>query len=193
MSNTGPDSARDPHGISKTVEVGEFRLDIGAPTGMAISLAPEAVAQKDNQADLTAALAQEDRDDEDQHGAVAKIDDASRKSDDITTQVERADSLWIGLATDRLSVSAVNNEIDTLLAVLQRLDQAGHFDDQLRLARALSRCWRSHCAGSTCFAPCGRCWRLPSTAGMGTLRRGPCTSSGRYVSPRETLSAPMMH
>ena len=139
MSNTGPDSARDPHGISKTVEVGEFRLDIGAPTGMAISLAPEAVAQKDNQADLTAALAQEDRDDEDQHGAVAKIDDASRKSDDITTQVERADSLWIGLATDRLSVSAVNNEIDTLLAVLQRLDQAGHFDDQLRLARALSR------------------------------------------------------
>ena len=139
MSNTGPDSARDPHGISKTVEVCEFRLDIGAPTGMAISLPPEAVAQKDNQADLTAALAQEDRDDQDRHGAVAKIDDASRKSDDITTQVERADSLWIGLATDRLSVSAVNNEIDTLLAVLQRLDQAGHFDDQLRLARALSR------------------------------------------------------
>jgi hypothetical protein len=33
----------------------------------------------------------------------------------------------------------VNSELDTLLAVLQRLDRDGHFDQQLRLARALSR------------------------------------------------------
>jgi Divergent InlB B-repeat domain len=139
MSITGSASAPDPRWITKIVEVGEFRLEIGAPTGMAISLAPEPVAQDEKRADLSAALTQEDRDDRDRHGAIEKVDEASQKSDDITTQVERADSLWTGLATGRLGVSAVNNEIDTLLAVLQRLDRAGHFDDQLRLARALSR------------------------------------------------------
>ncbi len=139
MSNAGPDSAPDPHRIHKTVDVGEYRLDIGAPTGMAISLLPEALAHTDHPADLPDALAQEDTDDKERHGAVDKVDDSSRKLDDVTTQVERADNLWRGVATGRLSVSAVNNEIDTLLAVLQRLDRAGRFDDQLRLARALSR------------------------------------------------------
>jgi hypothetical protein len=42
MSDAAPDSAPDSRWTNKTVTVGGYRLDIGAPTGMAISLAPEA-------------------------------------------------------------------------------------------------------------------------------------------------------
>ncbi len=133
------DFASEPGGISKGVAVGSCRLDVGPPVGIAVAIPSQAPAgAAKEKARLARAVRQVDRD-EKHSRSVDDLEDVSQRADDATTQVERANALWIDVATGRLDVSAVNNEIDSLFAVLQKLDRSGRFDEQLRLARALSR------------------------------------------------------
>jgi hypothetical protein len=125
MSGVGSGYALDPDWISKTVAIGGYVLDVGAPMGMAISSAGEAAAQGAEQARLSSAIAQEDKDEARHPDGVDKVEASSERAEDVTDQVERADKLWMDIATGRLEVGDVNNEIDTLLALLQKLDRAG--------------------------------------------------------------------
>ncbi len=70
---------------------------------------------------------------------VGDVQTVGDRADQVTTQVERADHLWTDIASGRLQITSVNDEVDTLLSLLQRLDRDGNFEDQLRLARALSK------------------------------------------------------
>jgi hypothetical protein len=56
-----------------------------------------------------------------------------------TDQVERADQLWVGVVAGDVSITAVNNGIDSLFALLQKLDHKERFEEELRVARSLSR------------------------------------------------------
>ena len=57
----------------------------------------------------------------------------------VTDQVERADQLWVEISAGHVGIAAVNNEIDTLFAPLQKLDRDGRFEEELRVAQSLSR------------------------------------------------------
>ena len=89
--------------------------------------------------DRAAAITTDDDDEKRRRGAADDLDLASERADAVTTQVERADTLWTDFAGGRLDIAAINNEIDTFLALLQKLDRSGRFAEQFRVARAVSR------------------------------------------------------
>lgn len=154
MSDASLEPARD---LGRTsIPVGDYRLDVGPVPGMAITTGGELLTRADEQQrQLAQAAARADKDPgqwPDTAGDVNPadtpagdgklIDDVELvgdRADQVTTQVERADTLWIDVASGKLDVAVVNNELDTLFAVLQKLDRDGHFEQQLRLARALSK------------------------------------------------------
>src|SRR5438067_3168471 len=130
----------DPDGITATVAVGRYRLEVGSPAGTAISQVPgESAHAGPEQAALSRAVSDRASTRTKPAAAVEEIDAASVQADQVTTQVERGLKLWTEIASGRLDVAAVNGEIDSLLALLQKLDREERFKEQLQLARALSR------------------------------------------------------
>ena len=130
----------EPAEAGRSVSVGTYRIDVGPPVGMSISTRPEATAAAAEQrAQLQRAIAQDHKEERKQRGVVDFVEDSSERAGTVTDQVEAADSLWKEIATGHLDVGTVDSQIGTLLALLQKLDREGRFDEQLRLARALSR------------------------------------------------------
>ena len=156
MSDASLEPARD---LGRTsVPVGNYRLEVGPTPGMAISAVAEPPARAGaEQRQLARAAARADKHPGPAHdgagdpepsggpehdgGAtlVGDVETVSDRADEVTTQAERADHLWADIAAGRLQITSVNNELDTLLALLQKLDRDGRFEEQLRLARALSK------------------------------------------------------
>lgn len=140
MTDPGVNFVAEPAEAGRSVSVGTYRIDVGPPVGMSISTRPEATAAAAEQrAQLTRAIAQDHKQEKKQRGVVDFVEDSSERADTVTDQVEAADSLWKEIATGHLDVGTVNSQIGTLLALLQKLDREGRFEEQLRLARALSR------------------------------------------------------
>lgn len=138
--DVGRDVEGDPDRISASVAVGQYRLEVGSPVGISISLVPpQPDAASREQAALSRAVADRRSDRKKRAGAVEAVDKASEDADQVTDQVERGVKLWTAVAAGRLDVGAINSELDSLLMLLQKLDRAGRFEEQLRLARALSR------------------------------------------------------
>ena len=105
---------------------------------MSITIVPELSKQAAEQAsELSRAISRDDK--ERKRSPVDDLEIASGRVDAATDQVERADQLWVEVATGHVEIGAVNNEIDTLLALLQKLDREGRFREELRVARSLSR------------------------------------------------------
>ena len=130
----------EPAGVGRNIAVGTYRLDVGPPVGMSIAPAPDATtAATEQRTQLERAVVQDHKEEKKQRGVVDFVERSSEDADAVTDQVEQAESLWKEVATGRLDVGTVNSQIDNLLALLQKLDRAGRFDEQLRLARALSR------------------------------------------------------
>lgn len=139
MGDAGPEPGQPPDWTSKLV-VGGYGLEVGAFTGTSISFAEGSAAKPTERLRLVSAIEQEDADEEPRHRTVDKIEISAERTETVTEQVARADALWIDFAAGRLDIAAVNNGIDSLLAVLERLAaRSDRFDDQLRLARSLSR------------------------------------------------------
>jgi hypothetical protein len=139
VADGGLDVEGDPDRLRASVVVGPYRLDVGSPAGSSISPIPTEPAQSAEQAALCRAVSDRAPERKKQAGAVEAVDVASDDAEQVTDQVDRGLKLWTSVAAGRLDVSAVNDEIDTLLALLQRLDREGRFEEQLRLARASSR------------------------------------------------------
>ncbi len=145
---SGTPSAGDPGSVTSTVVVGGYDIEVGAPTGIAISIGRDPQAQPGERVRLSSAIAEQDpetrqgsRSSDELHpraDAVDKLERVSGHADETTEQVERADALWQGIATGQLQVSAINAELDSMLALLQKLDRSDRFEEQLRLARSLS-------------------------------------------------------
>jgi IPT/TIG domain/Divergent InlB B-repeat domain len=121
------------------VAVGGYEIGVGEDDGMSIrdSCAPTSTAAGNEKA-LSNAL-KRDTEPKARRGPLDDVEDVARDADDATTQVERAEAFALQVAQDSFSVSVINNELDSLLALLQRLDAQKRFDKELRLARALSK------------------------------------------------------
>ncbi|MGZ4233787.1 MAG: IPT/TIG domain-containing protein [Solirubrobacteraceae bacterium] len=139
MTDAGVNFVAEPAEV-KNVAIGTYRLDVGSPAGVSISAAVEATAAATEQRmQLARAVAQDHKEEKKQRGVVDLVERSSDRADGVTNRVQEADALWQEVATGKLDVGTVNGQIDSLLALLQKLDREGRFDEQLRLARALSR------------------------------------------------------
>jgi hypothetical protein len=140
MTDPGVNFVAEPAEVGRSVSVGTYRIDVGPRVGMSISTRPEATAAAAEQrAQLTRAIAQDHKHEKKQRGFVDFVERTSDDTGAVTDRIEAADSLWKEIATGHLDIGTVNSQIGTLLALLQKLDREGRFDEQLRLARALSR------------------------------------------------------
>jgi tetratricopeptide (TPR) repeat protein len=121
------------------VAVGGFEIGVGEDDGMSIrdSGAPTLTAARNEKA-LNNAL-KRDNEPKARRGPLDDVEDAAADADNATTQIERAEAFALQVAQDSFSVSVINNELDSLFALLQRLDAQKRFDKELRLARALSK------------------------------------------------------
>ena len=121
------------------VVVGGYEIGIGEDDGMSIrdSDASTLTAARNERA-LSDAF-KRDNDPIPRRGPVNDIEDVAQRTDDATTQVERAETLALQVVQNSLTVGVINNELDSMLALLQRLDTKKRFDEELRLVRALSK------------------------------------------------------
>jgi hypothetical protein len=128
-----------PQGSStRTVAVGRYILDVGAPPGTSISLPTE--PREADSRPLARALKQGGADTKKKKKAdVGSVADAVGDASELTAKAERAVALFNGVAEGRvLDPKQLSGEIDALLGVLERLDREGRWEEALRMARALS-------------------------------------------------------
>jgi Bacterial Ig-like domain len=119
--------------ITAPVRVGGYALEVGTSAESFARFEPEPDAE--NAQALGAALAHEP----DEHALVEAVEGLQEDAAAVTNRVERANSLFRAAAEGHLlDPASLTGEIDALLGLLGRLDRAGRFDEELRLARALS-------------------------------------------------------
>jgi len=118
-----------------SVLIGRYVLRVGDPAGAAVEAAGDGV--EGDAAALASALEAPAEEGARTVGEVAAgaVDDASA----VTAKTERAIALGEGVAEGRvLDPDQLSLEADSLLGLLERLDREGRWEEQLRLARALS-------------------------------------------------------
>jgi Divergent InlB B-repeat domain len=107
------------------VEDDDFVLELGQSAGAAVSREAkpkEPVGDRVEKKDPAEAIEE-------------IVDEASS----VTTKVERGKALYEDLADGSLEVAQINNGIDALIGLLDRLDREGKHEDALRVARTLSK------------------------------------------------------
>jgi hypothetical protein len=131
----GQNAASPPTG---RVAAGRYILEIGAPAGTAISVAPD--ADSSDLKPLDRALKEDHADAEERGGEGSpSAPELVGEASEVTAKVERAVSLFTAVAEGRaLDPQVLGGEIDALVSVLERLDREGRGRETLRLARALA-------------------------------------------------------
>ena len=129
--------SRNPHQpnppVTASVRVGPYAFEVGTPAGSFAEL--DATGETENAEALAAALASEQSA---PGGPLAAAEAFNESAAAVTKRVEQADDLVRAAVGGSLhELDSVNAEIDVLLAVLNRLDRAGRFEEELRLLRAL--------------------------------------------------------
>jgi hypothetical protein len=120
-----------------TVAVGRYILEVGAPPGTSISL--PAQPRDGDPRPLARALKQGGADGKHKKADAGPLADAVDDASELTAKAEQAVALFNGLAEGKLlDPKQLSGEIDALLALLERLDREGRWEEALRLARALS-------------------------------------------------------
>ena len=121
--------------MTGSVRIGGYTLRLGDPAGTAIEAAPDGAG-----GDATVLAEALEAPTEEAPRSVADVavdtvDDASA----VTAKAERAIALSEGVADgSALDPDQLMLEADSLLSLLERLDREGRWEEQLRLARALS-------------------------------------------------------
>jgi len=122
-----PSDSQGPDSDSPVCRVadGGYVIEIGQSAGMVVS----GEAPQRSAAGVT--------EPEKAGGRVAE--DAVDRAAGVTAKVEQADLLYKDLADGSLEVAQVQSSVDSLLALLGRLDKEGRYEDALRVARTLSK------------------------------------------------------
>jgi hypothetical protein len=116
------------------VTVGRFSLQIGAPHGTRVDPAPEVEPE---QADALADAFERAPALEGETAAAA-VETAVARAEEVTGAVERTNDLVTALSKGlTLDPKALEQQVDALLDVADRVDREGRFDDEIRLARSL--------------------------------------------------------
>jgi hypothetical protein len=118
-----------------TVTVGRYQVEVGAPSGIAVSLSSTPEGDPRSLGDAL----EEDLQPEEHVGAGTALGAAVGEASEVTAKAERALGLFRALAEGRvLDPSELSGEVDALVALLERLDKEGRWKEALRLARSLS-------------------------------------------------------
>jgi hypothetical protein len=122
---------------TRTVAVGRYVLELGAPTGTSIALSAE--SEQGDSRSLAHALKKGGAVSKRKRTAVGSVADAVEDASAATAGAERAVALFRALAEGKvLDPRQLSGEIDVLLDLVERLDREGRAREALRLARALS-------------------------------------------------------
>jgi PKD repeat protein len=146
-TSAGPDGT----GASNEIPVGPFILRVGDDAGTEARLAhdqahiPPAGTQggSDGRASsdartLAASLRASDR--EQRRGTAPELlESATDKASQVTTKVEHANTLCQQVISGEISLDSIGAETDAVVALLGRLDRAGRWEEELRLARCASK------------------------------------------------------
>ena len=118
---------------SGVVRLGDYSLEVGRHSASFARFASE--PESEQALALGAAMAQERDEDS---SLVRDVEELNETATAVTKKIERAQALsHAALEGGLLQTSALMSETDELLGLLTRLDRAGRFQEQLRLARAL--------------------------------------------------------
>lgn len=138
------DAVREIPTGSCTLRVGdEAGLEIRTQAGAGTLAAGTGAKGRD---DLCRAVEQADEE-HDKRTAGEVVEGASDKASEVTGKVERAKTLCTEVLNGEVSLQSVGSELDALVGLLGRLDRAGRWEEELRLARcaakllALARRW----------------------------------------------------
>jgi len=119
--------------VSSVVHVGAYALEVGADADSFAHFESEREAE--NARALHSALAEEH---EDERPLVAVVEQLDETATGVTNRIEQAHQLFRAASAGHLlDRNILLSETDGLLALLERLDRAGRFEEELRLARAL--------------------------------------------------------
>ncbi|MBM2822917.1 MAG: hypothetical protein HW413_1663 [Thermoleophilia bacterium] len=119
--------------VTGSVQVGGYVLEVGTQTGSFVQFERE--GEKEHARALGEALAEKP---EERPAAVDAVVELEDTADAVTDQIEHAAKLFRAAAEGRLlERDLLTGEIGALLGLLERLDKAKRFDEELRLARAL--------------------------------------------------------
>jgi Big-like domain-containing protein len=114
------------------LRIGGYAVGVGPSTESFAEFEPE--RDDDSARALAGALAEEPT----ESPFVEAVEELHETAEGVTARVERADELVRAAAAGHLlDLDTLSGEIDSLLGLLGRLDRAGRFEEQLRLARAL--------------------------------------------------------
>lgn len=119
-------------GATESVAVGPYLLKIGDPAGIVL----EPASTISDASALSRALAKERKRQRSASSEAIEVvvDDASA----VMAKVEHAVSLCTELLSGRHDLQSASDEVGALIGLLQRLDQAGRWQEALRVARCLS-------------------------------------------------------
>ena len=122
--------------VTGSVRVGGYALEVGTQTGSFVQFEPE---REDTHARvLGEALAGKQEEGPTPVDALEELEELEDTAEAVTDRIEHADKLFRAAAAGQLlERDLLTGEIGALLGLLQRLDKAGRFDEELRLARAL--------------------------------------------------------
>lgn len=122
-----------PHPATGSVRVGRYALEVGLQSGSVALF--ERGPKNEHGAALAGTLAEEPVE---RPTPVDVLEDFSESANAVADRIDHAKKLFEAAAEGRLlDRDFVNGEIDSLLELLQRLDKADRYDEELRLARAL--------------------------------------------------------
>ena len=119
-----------------TAHIGSYSLEVGLKSGSFARFDP--AREKENARELRAALAEEPEP-SDIAAPIAVLEGLQESAAEVTDQIARAENLFRAAVSGRsLEPGVLTSEIDGLLDLFGRLDRAGRFEEELRVARVLN-------------------------------------------------------
>jgi hypothetical protein len=144
-----PSEIPDPP-VRRALAVGRYALVLGDRAGTAVLAVdggnlPPALAQpimpaegQEARLPLARALARARRERDPLRTEAAALEAAVGDASEVSGKVERVVALFTEIAEGRRDPASINDEVDALCDLLQRLDRDGRWEEALRVARALA-------------------------------------------------------
>jgi hypothetical protein len=121
------------------VQVGRYILDVPSPGGTTLSLAPRRM-RSDPPPELEQALAKDIPETAPARGFAERANQALDTAEEVTDQIERATATVKAVLEGRVpDAELISEYVTDWFALLERLNQAGRFEEVIKLGRPLCR------------------------------------------------------